>query len=329
MKVTVVIPNWNGEKYLRTCLDSLRKQDTDDFSVLVIDNGSTDSSVSIIKENYPEFSLIELSENTGFTGAVNLGMEKSETPFVLLLNNDVEADKSFVSELTKTIERDEKIFSVSSRMISFSNRELLDDAGDFYTVLGYQFQRGTGLSVRDPRYQKSYPVFSSCGGAAIYRKSILDKIGFLDPAHFAYLEDVDLGYRALLYGYKNLYEPKAVVYHIGSASSGAVKYSDFKVRLSARNSQYLIYKNMFLFFRIVNALPLYLGRVVKRRFFRKEGFSEAYEEGLREAREKKKTLKKVPCTGKTFWNHFLLEFRLIGYTFLYVSEYLKRRKLKH
>ena len=230
--VTVVIPNWNGMRFLKTCLDSLRRQDTDDFETLVVDNHSEDGSVEFIRAHYPEVRLIVHEENLGFTGGVNAGIEASESPYVLLLNNDTECDPGFVRALFTAIDRDPRLFSVSSRMIRFGERDVLDDAGDLFTVLGYQAQRGTGQPVRDPKYLKPNRVFSACAGAAIYRKSVFEEMGAFDPDHFAYLEDVDVGYRAMIYGYRNVYEPSAVVYHVGSASSGEVQYSDFKVRLT-------------------------------------------------------------------------------------------------
>ncbi len=324
-----MIPNWNGKEYLKVCLDSLLRSEKISFDILVVDNGSEDGSLELLREQYPSVRLISLPENRGFTGAVNLGVSESETEFVLLLNNDTEVTPDFVFEMHRAISESEKIFSVSARMVSYRNREILDDCGDFYTVLGYQFQKGTGQSVSDRRYLKKYRVFSACGGAAIYRRDLFLKLGSLDPSHFAYLEDVDLGYRANLYGYRNMYAPLAVVYHVGSAASGATKYSDFKVRLSARNNQYLIFKNMFLPFRILNALPLFAGRKVKGRFFEKEGFPEAYRQGILEGREKKKELKKVPCTPVTFFNSIKIEGRLIHSTVVYVFEYLRRKKRKN
>lgn len=326
--VTVVIPNWNGMKFLKTCLDSLRLQDTEDFETLVVDNHSEDGSVDFIRERYPEVRLIVHEENLGFTGGVNAGIEASRSPFVLLLNNDTECDPHFVKALLEAVQADERIFSVSSRMIRFQERTLLDDAGDLFTVLGYQAQRGTGQSADDSRYLKPKTVFSACAGAAIYRKSVFSEIGVFDPDHFAYLEDVDIGYRAMIHGYRNVYEPSAVVYHVGSGASGAVQYSAFKVRLSARNSRYLLYKNMPLFFRAVNALPLYLGRVVKRRFFRNLGFEKEYREGEREAKANRKKLKVVPLSFSRFFRHVKIEGMEIAYTFTYVAEYLRRKKRK-
>lgn len=323
-KVTVVIPNWNGMAYLKICLDSLRNQDTDDFSVLVIDNASQDGSVEFIREQYPEVRLEVMEENLGFSGGVNAGILLSETPYVILLNNDVETDRAYVSSMIRAIEKDERIFSVSSRMVNFRERDLLDDCGDIYTVFGWQAQRGVGQKVTDPKYLKPCEVFSACAGAAIYRRNVFDEIGLFDRMHFAYLEDIDIGYRAKIYGYRNMYEPTAVVYHIGSGASGAVKYSDFKVRISARNSVYLIRKNMSPLQQAVNALPLAAGRFLKKRFFRKLGFEKAYTEGIREGRETARNAAIVPYRLSHVGNYLRIEGLLIRYTFVYMAEYLKR-----
>lgn len=323
-KVTIVIPNWNGMAYLKICLDSLRKQDTDDFEILMIDNASEDESAAFVRAQYPEVRVEVMEKNLGFSGGVNEGIRRTETPYVLLLNNDIEADPGFVSGLLRAIEKDERIFSVSSRMVNFRDRTLLDDAGDIYTILGWQAQRGVGQPVTDPAYEKPCEVFSACAGAAIYRRKVFDEIGLFDLMHFAYLEDIDVGYRAKIYGYHNRYEPSAVVYHIGSGASGAVKYSDFKVKISARNAIYLAYKNMPVLQRFLNALPMYIGRRMKRRFFAKLGFQEAYDAGVREGMETRKQTNKVPFQWKHLGNYFVIEWLLVKNTFVYLKEYRKR-----
>ncbi len=324
-RVTVVVPNWNGMGVLKECLDSLMRQDTDDFEILLVDNASEDESVSFVRANYPSVRIIENKENLGFAGGVNVGIRAVTTPYVLLLNNDVEADPHFVAGLTDCIEHDPRIFSASARMINFRERDILDDCGDLYTILGWQAQRGVGQKVTDPKYFKPCKVFSACGGAAVYRMEALEKTGLFDEQHFAYLEDIDIGYRGLLYGYKNVYCPDAVVYHIGSAASGAVRYSDFKVKLSARNSVYLYYKNMPAVQRILNGPWLALGRCIKKRFFKKRGFLEAYQAGVREGFETRKTTKKVPFEWKRFFRYFYIEGLLISGLFAYSSEFMKRR----
>ena len=323
---TVVIPNWNGMEYLETCLNSLREQDTEDFEILVVDNASEDGSAAFIRTHYPEVRLIVNETNLGFSGGVNTGIEASRTPFVLLLNNDVECDRHFVAALTEAIRKQPKAFSVNPKMVNFRERTLLDDCGDLYTVLGWQAQRGVAQRTDDPKYNRPAKVFSCCAGASIYRREVFDRIGLFDLMHFAYLEDIDVGYRALLYGYCNLYEPSAVVYHVGSGSSGAVKYSDFKVRISARNTIYVAYKNMPAFQRALNALPMWVGRKLKQRFFRSLGFEKAFCEGVREGMQTRKNTKKVPFRWDRFLRYCRIEGMLIGNTFTYLSEYRRRHQ---
>ena len=322
-KATVVIPNWNGMAFLKACLDSLMVQDTDDFEILLIDNASKDESVDFVRTNYPSVRVDVMPENLGFSGGVNEGILRSETPYVILLNNDTECAPGFVGALIRAADRDPKIFSVSARMVNFHDRTLMDDAGDLYTVLGWGAQRGVGQPVEDPHYAKPKDVFSACAGAALYRRALFSKIGLFDPDHFAYLEDIDVGYRARIHGYRNVYEPDAWVYHVGSGTTGS-KYNEFKVRLSARNALYLVYKNMPAVQRVLNAPALALGRLIKRRFFRKLGFSEAYDSGIREAREKRDSLKKVPFRAAHLPNYLKIEAELIGNTFTYAAEYFRR-----
>ena len=126
-------------------------------------------------------------------------------------------------------------------MIQFHDRDIMDDAGDYYCALGWAFARGTGKPAEN--YKKVTEVFSACAGAAIYRRCIFEEIGLFDEIHFAYLEDLDIGYRAKIHGYKNYFAPDAVVCHKGSAASGS-RHNAFKVDLSSKNSVYVIYKNM-------------------------------------------------------------------------------------
>mgnify|MGYP000050903429 FL=1 len=200
----------------------------------------------------------------------------------------------------------------------------MDDAGDMYSVVGWAFQRGTGQPVE--RYTKSCRVFSACAGAAIYRREVFKKIGLFDEMHFAYLEDIDVGYRARIEGYYNEYCPKALVYHIGSATSGS-RYNEFKVRLAARNSIYLNYKNMPAVQLVLNFLPLLAGTFVKYLFFVKRGFGKVYLEGLREGLHTFQKCRKVKFKKKNLVNYIIIEGELIRNTFLYAKEFFARRNV--
>ena len=275
-KVTVVIPNYNGIKYIRDCMDSLRSQIGEPFELLVIDNASKDGSLEILQEEYPESRLIPLEENTGFCFAVNLGIRESKTPYVILLNNDTIVKPNFVAALVKAIEEREDIFSVSAQMLSIEDEKILDGAGDGYNILGWAYARGKGQPAS--KYAKKTEVFSACAGAAIYRKSIMEQIGYFDENHFAYLEDVDIGYRARIYGYRNMYEPAAKVIHAGSAASGS-RYNEFKTRLASANNAYVVVKNLPLLLLLLNAPFIFLGFLVKACFFARKKMGMLYIKG--------------------------------------------------
>ena len=288
-KVTVIIPNYNGLKFMEPCFAALERQNYRDFDILVVDNGSEDGSAQWLRER--EIPTLFMGENTGFSGAVNAGIRAVSTPYVILLNNDTEPFPDYVGELVRCMDRFPDVFSASSKMIQLYRKDLMDDAGDMYSILGWAYQRGVGQPAAG--YRKARQVFAACAGAAIYRREVFEEIGYFDESHFAYLEDIDVGYRAKIYGYRNIYCPTAKVYHVGSGTSGS-KYNSFKVKLSARNSVYLNYKNMPLAQLILNCVPLALGWLVKSLFFAKIGFGKDYREGLKEGFQTLPEQKKVP-----------------------------------
>lgn len=310
-KITVVIPNYNGMQYIEKCLQSLEKQSMREFSIIVIDNGSTDGSAELVQDTFPSIQVVCMGANTGFSSAVNKGIELSDTCYVILLNNDTTVDINFVEEMEQSISKSEKIFSVSAKMVDMKNPKLIDGAGDLYCALGWAFARCKGDFVQ--KANKECKVFSACAGAAIYRKSVLDEIGVFDEHHFAYLEDVDLGYRARIYGYENWYTPKAIVYHAGSAVSGS-RYNEFKISLASKNSVYLIYKNMPWIQILFNIPLLVFGFLVKILFFMKKGYGTLYCKGIirgicfchtKEAKERR-----VPIRFKNNTNYLIIQWEL-------------------
>ena len=318
-KVTVIIPNYNGLSFMEPCFKALDRQACRDFTVLVVDNGSTDGSVEWLKER--GIPSLFLETNTGFSGAVNRGIQAADTPYVILLNNDTEADPCYIRELLRIMERSPRIFSASSKMIQLYDRERMDDAGDMYSLLGWAYQRGVGQPSSG--YQKPCRVFAACAGAGIYRREVFEKIGYFDEMHFAYLEDIDVGYRARIAGYDNVYCPTAIVYHVGSGTSGS-KYNSFKVRLAARNNVYLNYKNMPLAQLALNALPIGVGIAVKYGFFKKLGFEKDYVQGVKEGFSTAGKCRRVPFRWKNFFHYVQIQGELIWGTFLYVWEFAKR-----
>ncbi len=289
IKVTVIIPNYNGKNFLKECLESLKNQNYS-FEAIIIDNDSHDGSVAYIKKNYPEFIIIENKENLGFAAAANQGIKASKSEYVFLLNNDVVLESNCISNLLKCIEKDKNIFAVSSKMIQYHDRNKMDDAGDEYTLLGWTKRVGYGKSP--DLYTKEREIFSACAGAAVYRRNVFDEIGFFDENFFAYMEDVDISYRARIWGYKCVYCPQAVVYHVGSASSGS-RYNEFKIKLAARNNVYVPYKNMPWPQLVINSVFLLSGYLIKYLFFLRQGYGSIYLDGLKEGFNSLKKIDKV------------------------------------
>ena len=237
--LSVVIPNWNGKRFLAACLDSLRRQTCAELTVIIVDNASSDGSQAFIRDNYPEVVLIELTENQGFTGACNIGMDAAKSEIVALLNNDTETDERWAEELIAAFAARPEAGIVASKMLLFDQRDRFHTAGDYFTVDGRAGNRGA-WEIDSGQYDQGEYVFSACGGAAAYRQSMLAEIGMLDDDFFFLLEDADLAWRAQLAGYKVWYAPSAIVYHHLSASGGGVTASYF----DGRNSIWLLAKNM-------------------------------------------------------------------------------------
>lgn len=306
-EISVIIPNYNGIAYLDGVLSSLERQTFTDFEVILVDNGSTDGSASFAAFSYPWVHVIQLSDNFGFSRAVNEGIRASRAPYVLLLNNDTEAAEDFLENMYAAICRRKKAFSCGAKMVQFFDRDRLDDAGNFYNALGWAFARGKGRSVQG--FDKEEKVFASCAGAAIYRKQIFEKIGYFDEEHFAYLEDLDVCYRARIEGYENWYAPKAVVYHVGSGTSGS-RYNQFKTRYSSRNNIYLIYKNM-PFLQILLNLPfLAAGFGIKILFFAAKGMGREYLAGIKNGFQLSKKGRKYPFRWKNLPHYGKIQLEL-------------------
>jgi GT2 family glycosyltransferase len=191
----------------------------------------------------------------------------------------------------------------------------MDDAGDEYTILGWTKRVSYGKPLE--RYDQPREVFSACAGAALYRKETLNEIGLFDERFFAYLEDVDLSYRARINGYQCWYCPGAVVYHVGSATSGG-QYNQFKVPLSARNNVYLAYKNMPWPQLLLNLIFLVTGFLVKYLFFLRQGYGELYLQGVKDGLDSLNELERVKFKGENWKNYFKIEWLLIKNTLLYI-----------
>ena len=310
MKVSVVTPNYNGEKFLKTFLKSLNEESQYIGEVIIVDNGSSDGSLDYLRNNSFNFPLviIENEKNVGFSPAVNQGIKIALNTFVFSINNDTEIKKGSIKSLIDTITSSEDIFSVQAKMLQYNNKNLIDDVGDEYNLLAWTKKIGENHEASE--YTQIKEIFSSCAGAAMYNKAILDEIGLFDDNFFAYMEDVDLAIRSRINGYRNMLCPDAIVYHIGSATSGS-RYNKFKVKLAARNNVWVVYKNFPIPLKIINFIFLFLGFLIKYLFFCKKGFGSIYLDGIREGLSTRGKIDKVKFESKNTKNYFKMEFRLI------------------
>lgn len=238
-RASIIIPHLNGRHHLDDCLTSLRRQTCADFEVILVDNGSTDGSQAYVRAQFPEVRLLEMGRNTGFTGACNAGWAAAQGEFVILLNNDTEADPRWLAEILAAFERHPQAGIVACKMLLFDQRDHFHTAGDLYRVDGIPGNRGVWQQDVGQFDQEEY-VFSACGGGASYRRAMLDEIGFLDDDFFFSCEDVDMGWRAQLAGWKTVYAPTAVLYHKLKASAGTGPISSYH---DGRNFLYVIWKN--------------------------------------------------------------------------------------
>ncbi len=286
MKTTVIIPNWNGLEFLKRCLESLKAQTTE-HALIIVDNGSEDGSRDYLRskafrQSFPGVRCFLLPKNTGFCHAVNLGVKKAATDYVFLLNNDARLKEDCLERLEEAMEWCPGAFGVQCLMLNGEGSRI-DSAGDQYCALGWAFSRARGRAYAEERgaeepEKEPREIFSACGGASLYNRKLYLKLGGMDEAHFAYLEDVDLGYRARLFGYRNYLCPGAVCFHEGSASTGST-HNPFKVYHASRNNLYLLGKNMPLPQLALNLPLLTAGSLIKLLYFSTKGMGGEYAAG--------------------------------------------------
>lgn len=240
-KVAVVVPNWNGADDLATCLDSLLAQ-SHKAHIIVVDNGSVDNSLDVLSK-YSEIELIKHSKNLGYTGGVNPGFKRAielGLDYIAPFNNDAVADKDWLKHLVETLQSDPKVGIATSKIVDRDGTHL-DSSGDYYTIWGLPYPRGRGETDIN-KYDEQTEIFAASGGASLYRVKMLEQIGLLDQAFFAYYEDIDISFRAQLAGWKVRFAPKAIAYHQIGATSGKIK--GFTTHQTMKNLPLLFWKNV-------------------------------------------------------------------------------------
>lgn len=241
--VSVIVPNWNGMRFVSMCLDSLAQLHFENFEVIVVDNGSTDGSRELIEEKYPWVRLLKLTHNMGFAIACNEGIKTSNAKYIVLLNNDIEVTPDWLTELYEGMERHPECGMGTTKMMFLDNRDTFYNTGDLFH--SWSAGGGRGQGEKDiGQYDLEDYVFGACAGAGIYRKELFNQIGLFDEDFFIFAEDVDLNMRSQLQRFQAVYLPKSKVYHIGTATVGL--YSDRYVYLCKRNDILVFVKNYSL-----------------------------------------------------------------------------------
>jgi GT2 family glycosyltransferase len=243
MLVSVVVLNWNGRQHLETCLSALCLQTYSEYEIILVDNGSTDGSADYVEANFPAVRVIRLPENLGFCGGNNAGITQARGDCIALLNNDTEADPVWLAESVKALEAHPDAGCIAARMRLFDRRTYLDTVGDLYFRNGCPAKRGW-LMPDGPEYEQNSWVFSPCAGAAVYRRVMLEEVGLFDEDFFNNMEDLDLGFRAQLLGYRCLYVASAIVYHKVGATVGFAATNPQQLYRAHRNHWYVLIKNL-------------------------------------------------------------------------------------
>lgn len=267
-KVNIILINYNGGDLTIACLKSLSEQSYADFDILLVDNGSTDGSMDMVRSFLEKTSIknlvkiVSVGFNSGFTGGNAAGWKQAKGQYICVLNNDAAPDREWLEQLVRAMETDPAAGICASKMLVFGTN-IIDSAGDGFSTLLKGFKRGEGENSE--KYDEQEYVFGACAGAALYRRKMLDEIGFFDEDFFLIHEDTDLNFRAQLAGWKVLYVPAAVVYHKVRSTIGHM--SDTAVYYTLRNSELVRIKNM-PFKLFLRYLPeLVLGTIVEIFYF--------------------------------------------------------------
>lgn len=238
--VSIIIVNWNGKENLRECLESLSKIDYSNYEVILVDNGSIDESVFLVRSQFPKVTIVESGKNLGFAGGNNLGYQKSKGEYVLFLNNDTLVTRNFLGNLVDFI-KERKDLAIIQPKILFHRpgtalHHKINSIGSFLLRSGFLYHLDYGK--KDTKRELPYEIFSAYGACFLARRSVIKKVGLFDPDYFAYFEETDLCHRVWLAGYKIMILPNVIIYHKGAKTAeklptAFIQYHSFKNRIAS------------------------------------------------------------------------------------------------
>lgn len=242
--VSLVILNWNGKRWLKQCLPTVKKINYPSLEVVIVNNGSTDDSVDFLKKYYPTIKVVEIKKNRGYAGANNLGVKATKGKYVLLMNNDTKVTPSFLNKLVEDMENDPRLGAVQPQMRSMIYPKLLDSVGSFLTFTGFMYHFGYMKPHAKKMYQKPLYAYSIKGACFLMRRKDYLDLGGLDEDFVCYVEETDLCHRIWLSGKKVLYEPRSIMYHWGGGDMQVMTKDEVTIFRSFRNRFISYTKNL-------------------------------------------------------------------------------------
>jgi len=268
--LSIIIPHHGGFDILNECLNSLKKSTFSNYEIIVVDNNSKDDSIIRIKNEFPDIHILPLRENLGYAGGCNKGAEKSNGELLLFLNNDTIHNPNWIEPLVNLMKEDNKIGSIQPKILNINEKQLFDYAGGsggFIDIFCFPYTRGrifNYIEKDESQYNNQQEIFWASGCAFITRKDLFLKILF-DTRLFAYMEEIDYHWKSILLGYKNLVEPKSIIYHSG----GTLESRTFiKSYFNHRNSMILFLTNHNTFVMLFLLIPkLFLEIISLIRYF--------------------------------------------------------------
>lgn len=256
-KVTILIPNYNGKKWLKQLLPTIEKSTYPNYEILVVNNGSTDDSAKFLKENYPQVRTIEIKKNRGYAGANNFGVKYAKGKYVLFLNNDTIVTPNFLKPLVEKMESDKTIGAIQPQIRHMIKKNVIDSIGSFFTFTGFLYHYGYFQNHKEKKYQKELSVYSVKGACFLMKKKDYIDLGGIDESFVTYVEESDLCHRILLSGKKIIYVPKSVVYHFGGGDMSIMTKSEVVIFRSFRNRFVSYLKNLGIK-KLILVLPVHL-----------------------------------------------------------------------
>ena len=247
-KVAIVILNWNGQHFLEKFLPSVLATSYENLEVIVSDNGSTDGSVELITQQFPQVQLIRLDQNYGFAKGYNLALEKVQADYFALINSDIEVQPGWLIPIISLLEEDKVNAACQPKLLSYNSRNVFEyagGAGGWLDSFGYPFARGRIFDVSEEdrgQYDSRERVFWVTGAAMVIRSGVFREMKGFDNYFFAHQEEIDLCWRMQLSGYKLFADPSSVVYHVGGGT--LPRGNTLKTYLNFRNNQIMLYKNL-------------------------------------------------------------------------------------